>query len=80
MLVLSRKKGEAILIGDDIELTVLEVEGETIKLGIKAPRDVRIFRKEIYSAIGQANREAVAGPVDAGMLKNLLRNLNKDKD
>jgi len=58
MLVLSRKKGESIMIGDQIELVVLEVEGETIKLGIKAPRNVEVYRKEVYLTIQESNREA----------------------
>lgn len=60
MLVLSRKKGESIIIQDQIELTVLSVEGDTIKLGIAAPKHVDIFRKEVYQAIQEANRDSVA--------------------
>lgn len=60
MLVLSRKKGETIVIQDHIELTVLGVEGETVRLGIKAPREVDIFRKEVYVSIQEANRASVA--------------------
>ncbi|GIP51602.1 carbon storage regulator CsrA [Paenibacillus vini] len=58
MLVLSRKKGESIIISDDIEIIVLESEGDTVKLGIKAPKDVEIHRKEIYLAIQESNKEA----------------------
>lgn len=58
MLVLSRKKGESIVISDDIEIIVLESEGDTVKLGIKAPKDVEIHRKEIYLAIQESNKEA----------------------
>ena len=48
MLVLTRKKGEVIMIGDHIELVVLGVEGETVRLGISAPKNVEVYRKEVY--------------------------------
>jgi carbon storage regulator len=60
MLVLSRKKDETIIIGDNIELTVVEVKGDTVKLGISAPRDVKIFRGELLQAIREQNIEAAA--------------------
>lgn len=62
MLVLSRKKGETIVIQDHIELTVLGVEGETVRIGIKAPREVDVFRKEVYLAIQESNRESAMPP------------------
>ncbi|QLG38199.1 carbon storage regulator CsrA [Paenibacillus sp. E222] len=58
MLVLTRKKGESIVISDDIVLTVLSVEGENVKLGITAPRDIDIYRKEVLDAIEQNNQNA----------------------
>lgn len=60
MLVLSRKKGETIVIQDQIELTILSVDGDTVKVGISAPKHVDIFRKEVYLSIQQSNRESVA--------------------
>ncbi len=71
MLALSRKKGEALVINNDVEITVLEIKGEQVKLGISAPREVPVYRKEVYVQIQNANKEA--GDVD-GMeaLKNLL--------
>ena len=51
MLVLTRKAGESIIIGDGIEITVIETKGDQIKLGIKAPKEVDIHRKEIYESI-----------------------------
>jgi len=60
MLVLSRKKGETIVIQDNIELTILGVEGDTVRVGIKAPREVDIFRKEVYLSIQESNRESAA--------------------
>ena len=57
MLVLTRKRNESIMIGDDIEVTVLSVAGEKVRLGIQAPRDVPVFRKEIYLEIQQQRLE-----------------------
>lgn len=71
MLALSRKKDEAIVINNDIEVTVLEVKGEHVKLGIKAPKTVPIYRKEVYLQIQQSNKESAdVQAVEA--LKNLL--------
>ncbi|MBM7600541.1 carbon storage regulator [Virgibacillus halotolerans] len=58
MLVLTRKMNESIQIGDNIEIKVLAVEGDQIKLGIDAPKSLDIYRKEIYAAIQQQNNEA----------------------
>ena len=58
MLALSRKKGEALMINNDIEITVLEVKGDQVKLGIAAPKEVTIYRKEVYAQIQEANKEA----------------------
>lgn len=71
MLALSRKKNEALVINNNVEITVLEIKGEQVKLGISAPREVPVYRKEVYIQIQDANKEAV--DVD-GMeaLKNLL--------
>ncbi|RIW39060.1 carbon storage regulator [Bacillus salacetis] len=64
MLILSRKTGEAIQIGNDIEITVLSIKGDQIKLGIDAPKNVEIHRKEIYLSIQQENTEASQGVQD----------------
>ncbi|MNW26090.1 hypothetical protein D3C74_28510 [compost metagenome] len=69
MLVLTRKKGESIVIQNDIVLTVLAVEGDTIKIGIQAPRNVDIYRKEIFDAIQQNNQNAV---LDIQSVKNAM--------
>lgn len=58
MLVLTRKKGEIIMIGDQIELVVLGMEGDAVKLGVSAPRQIQVYRKEIYDAIKQSNTES----------------------
>ncbi len=58
MLVLARKINESIILNDNIEVVVLDIQGEQVKLGIKAPREVKIYRKEIYEAIQKENIEA----------------------
>ncbi|MGE7911004.1 carbon storage regulator CsrA [Lysinibacillus xylanilyticus] len=60
MLVLSRKKDESIMIGDHIEIKILAVEGEQIKLGIVAPKTVKVHRSEVFEAIQAQNREALS--------------------
>ena len=62
MLVLKRKIGETVMIGDDIEITVLGKEGDTVKLGIRAPRTVRVYRQEIYEEIKAENKSALQAP------------------
>lgn len=75
MLVLTRKKYETIVIGDDIEVTVISVSGDQIKLGIKAPNNVDIHRKEIYDQIKAENNAASNASVN--MLQNLSQLLKK---
>ena len=71
MLALTRKKGEALVINNNIEITVLEIRGDQIKIGISAPKDVQIYRKEVYLQIQQENEAAIsADGLDA--LNNLL--------
>jgi carbon storage regulator len=60
MLVLSRKKGETIVIGDNIEVSIIDIQGDTIRLGINAPREVQIYRKELYEEIKTENLKATA--------------------
>lgn len=64
MLVLSRKLGEGIVIGDDIILKVVEVKGGNVRLGIDAPKDTKIYRKEIYEQITQQNQAAATWSID----------------
>lgn len=72
MLALSRKKDEAIIINNDIEITVIEVRGDQVKLGISAPKTVPIYRKEVYVQIEEANKEAVESSNNMDALKNLF--------
>lgn len=71
MLALSRKKNEALVINNNIEVTILEIKGEQVKLGISAPKEVPVYRKEVYLEIQRANQEATdAEGMEA--LKNLF--------
>lgn len=72
MLVLSRKKGESLMIGEDIEITILSVDSETVKIGIKAPKQIDVYRKEIYEEIQLSNQEAVASIEQLNSLLNSL--------
>lgn len=65
MLVLTRRKNQSIVIGDDIVITVLEVKGDSIRLGITAPRDVQVYREELLAALSEANASAVLGDAPA---------------
>ncbi|TCU46866.1 carbon storage regulator CsrA [Curtobacterium sp. PhB146] len=60
MLVLTRKVGERILVGDDIVITVLDARGDGVRIGIDAPRGVKIQREEVVRAVAEANAEAAA--------------------
>ena len=72
MLALSRKKNEAIIINNNVEVTILEVKGDQVKIGITAPKEVPVYRKEVYLQIEEANREAVnVDGMDA--LRDLLK-------
>ncbi|MDF2669751.1 MAG: carbon storage regulator [Paenibacillus sp.] len=80
MLVLTRKKGESIMIGDQIEVIVLSTEGDTVKLGIQAPKQVQVYRKEIYASIQQSNREASQTVLLPMQLGEIFRKQSKTDD
>lgn len=65
MLILTRRVGESIVVGDDIVLTVFEVRGDAVRIGIDAPRSVRVNRKEVYEEIQRSNEQAVSTSDDA---------------
>ncbi len=71
MLALTRKKNEALVINNNIEITVLEVKGDQVKIGISAPKEVPVYRKEVYVQIQEANK-AAADTSGLEALKNLL--------
>lgn len=58
MLVLSRQRDETIMIGDDVEITVVDIRGDKVRLGITAPRQIQVHRKEVYDAIKRENQQA----------------------
>lgn len=73
MLALSRKNNESIMIGNDIEITILDIRNDQVKIGIRAPKDVGIYRKEIYLQIQEENKQAVETEVpDLGALEQLF--------
>ncbi|AYV67889.1 carbon storage regulator [Niallia circulans] len=76
MLVLKRKVNQSIKIANDIEITILAIEGEQIKIGIEAPKHIEIHRKEVYVAIQNENNEAGIASVD--FVKNLTNQLGKN--
>jgi carbon storage regulator len=65
MLVLTRKPEQSIMVGADIEITILEVRGEQVRVGIRAPREVTVHRKEVFDQIREENRVANAATADA---------------
>ena len=80
MLVLSRKLEESIMIGDEIEIKVISVQGETVKLGITAPRTIPVHRKEVYEEIERENIRAAGGGLEIGkidLMKQIMRDHGK---
>ncbi|MCR4314995.1 MAG: carbon storage regulator CsrA [Planctomycetes bacterium] len=80
MLVLSRVKNETIMIGDDVEITIVDVKGDKVRVGIKAPKNVPVHRKEVYLAIKEENLRAAEQPaaldlgaLDLGVLGDLFK-------
>lgn len=73
MLVLTRKTGEGIIIGDDIKITVVELKGGGVRIGIDAPREMKVHRQEVYDRIKQENKEAMQWNIaDLNELSNIL--------
>ncbi|MFZ5807402.1 MAG: carbon storage regulator CsrA [Verrucomicrobiota bacterium] len=72
MLVISRKQGEAIKVAENIEVTVISVDGHRVRLGIKAPRSVRVLRSELDTSVAASNQSAVLQP-QTGLLKQIAK-------
>lgn len=72
MLALARKVNQSIVVGNDIEITLLEIKGDQVKIGINAPKSVPIYRKEIYVQIQEENKKAAQAEVNVEELKNLF--------
>jgi carbon storage regulator len=79
MLVLSRRLGESITIGDEVVVTVLEVSGNQVRVGITAPRSVRILRTEIYQAMQTENRAAACGLRHPRLLEKVVARLRGER-
>ena len=79
MLVLSRKKDEVIIIGENIEISIIDIQGDTVRLGINAPRDISIHRKEIYELILEENRAATQNLAGIGDKLKEIKRLTTNK-
>ena len=80
MLILARRIGESIVIGDQVEVSVVDIKGDQVKLGISAPRAVPVFRREVYQAIQEENRRAAeAAPGSLPRLEGLDTAANRNQ-
>jgi carbon storage regulator len=77
VLVLTRKSNQSIMIGDDIEVSVLSIMGEKVRVGIQAPRDIPVFRKEVYLEIQQERAKQMAGANVREEVDQALRKLRE---
>ncbi len=75
MLVLTRKKGQSLMIGQDVEIAVIEIQGDQVRLGINAPKTISIHRKEVFDEIKQENREATTVSLSSDDLKKAMEGL-----
>lgn len=80
MLVLTRKKNQSIVVNDNIELTIIDIQGDQVRVGINAPRDVKVFRKEVYVEMTEENQRASNVEMEAlNMLKNAIKRQRNSK-
>ena len=79
MLVLTRKKGQSLMIGQDVEIVIVEIQGDQVRLGITAPKSVSIHRKEVYEEIVQENLQASSVTLSTEDLKKAMESLYKEK-
>ncbi len=77
MLILARRLNEQIVIGDDIRVSVVDIRGDQVKLGIEAPRSVKVYRQDVYDAIQAENREAAQSITVLPSLDPYLKNDSK---
>jgi len=73
MLVLTRKLGESIAIDDHIKVVVVQIKGKQVRLGIQAPKETKIHREEVYTAIQEQNKEAVKAPAAVSQVSKVLK-------
>lgn len=71
MLIITRKRGESLIIGDDIEIVINKIEDGSVKIGINAPKDVSVLRKELYEQVKKENKEAIN--VDINLLEKIKK-------
>ncbi len=74
MLILSRKIDEKIKIGNDISISIIDIHGDQVKIGVEAPKSVKVYRQEVFNAIQLQNKEAAAGSATLEALSKLLSN------
>lgn len=75
MLVLTRKKNQSIVVNDNIEVTIIDIQGDQVRVGINAPKDVKVFRKEVYLEMMEENRRAAEVQIQAlDILKSAIKN------
>jgi carbon storage regulator len=80
MLILARRIGESIMIGDQVEISVVDIKGDQVKLGIKAPPQIKVYRREVYAAFQAENRAAAAAaPANLPHLEGLLERKETQK-
>lgn len=83
MLALTRKKNEAIIVGDQIEIRILDIQGDKVRIGISAPEEVSIYREEIYKQVKQSNEGANTSDITVKesifSLKNLVKQVKKER-
>lgn len=80
MLILARKVNERIIIGDDIEISIVEIKGDQVKLGVNAPRDVKVYRHEVYESIQRENRLAAESAGELPEVDDLFGKRSEDSD
>ncbi|MEI7025663.1 carbon storage regulator CsrA [Paenibacillus sp. y28] len=73
MLILTRKKGQSIMINDNIEIVISAIDGDQVKIGIEAPSEINILRKEVYLNIQESNKEAAQTKMTLNDLKKLIK-------
>ncbi|MFE5324112.1 carbon storage regulator CsrA [Paenibacillus sp. NPDC056579] len=79
MLILTRKKGQSIVINNNIEIFVASIEGEQVKIGIKAPEEINIYRKEVLDAIQASNKEAAQSKPNLAVIRSLVQSKKNDE-
>lgn len=80
MLVLTRKKGQSLMIGNEIEISIVDIQGDQVRIGINAPRNVSIHRKEVFEEIQQENRQASTVNLSQEELKKAVETFHLKKD